>query len=58
MADVQQLDYVDYLMLRRDAFIHKLSKTEEGSKYLDDAWRLEQTSPDRDSLRKKFRKEG
>lgn len=28
-----------------------------GREYLDNAWRLEQTKPDRDALRKKLRKE-
>ena len=54
MLQVAELDYYDYLVLRRDAFIHRMNQTEEGQKYLDDAWRLEQTEPDRDSLRKKF----
>lgn len=52
---VEELDYIDYLILRRDAFIDKLNQSEEGRKYLDKAWRLEQTEPDRDSLRAKFR---
>ena len=54
MLQVAELDYYDYLVLRRDAFIHRFNQTEEGQKYLDDAWRLEQTEPDFDSLRKKF----
>lgn len=58
MMQIQELDYIDYLTLRRDAFIYKLSQTEEGRDYLDKAWRLEQTAPDRDSLRSKFKKEG
>ena len=58
MLEVQDLDYIDYLVLRRDAFIWMLSRTEEGEKYLDKAWRLEQTAPDRSKLRDKFGKEG
>jgi hypothetical protein len=46
-----------YLTWRRDAFIHKMSQTEEGQKYLDNAWRMEQTQPDRAALRKQFGKE-
>ena len=34
-----------------------LSRTEEGQKYLDNAWRMEQTKPDRKGLRKKLGKE-
>ena len=58
ILQVQELDYLDYLIYRRDAFIHRMSQTEEGEKYLNNAWRLEQTKPDRDSLRNKFGKEG
>ena len=56
--EVGELDYLQYLIWRRDAFIFWLSKTEKGTKYLDNAWRLEQTEPDRAALRKKLRKEG
>ena len=55
---VEKLNYLDYLRYRRDAFINKLSKTEKGQEYLDKAYRLEQTKPDRKSLRDKFGKEG
>ena len=58
ILQVQELDYLDYLQFRRDAFIHRLSQTEDGVKYLDNAWRLEQTKPDREALRSKFGKEG
>ena len=58
MLDVEELDYIDYLMYRRDAFIHRMSQTEKGQEYLNNAWRLEQTTPDRESLRQKFGKGG
>lgn len=58
IIQVEELDYIDYLIYRRDAFIRRMSQTEEGEQYLNNAWRLEQTKPDRDSLRKKFGKEG
>ena len=29
--EVSQLDYVQYLVWRRDAYIHKLNQTEEGT---------------------------
>ena len=57
MLQVEELEYIDYLIYRRDAFIHRMSQTEDGEKYLNNAWRLEQTTPDRDGLRKKFGKE-
>jgi hypothetical protein len=55
---IAELDYHQYLVWLRDAYIYKLSRTEEGQEYLDNAWRMEQTKPDRDALRKKLRKEG
>lgn len=54
LLDVENLNYIQYLIWRRDAFIHRLSQTAEGQEYLDNAWRLEQTKPDRAKLRKKF----
>lgn len=57
LLQVRELNYIQYLVWRRDAFIYRLSRTEEGSEYLDNAWRMEQTKPDRERLRKKLRKE-
>lgn len=54
---VGRLNYLQYLEYRRDAFIYKLNQTEAGQEYLDNAWRMEQTEPDRPALRKKLRKE-
>lgn len=53
---VRELDYLQYLIWRRDAYIHMLSRTEAGQEYLDNAWRMEQTQPDRAGLRKKLGK--
>lgn len=58
MLEVEKLDIVRYLSYRRDAFIYKLSQTEKGREYLDNAYRLEQTTPDRKSLRDQFGEEG
>ena len=52
--EVWAMNYVLYLTLRRDAFISWLSSTEAGNEYLDNAWRMEQTEPDRKALRAKF----
>lgn len=52
--EIQQLDILDYLILRRDSHINALSQTESGRKYLKRAYELEQTKPDREKLRKKF----
>ena len=58
MLEVEELNYLDYLRYRRDAFIYRMSQTEKGQEYLDKAYRLEQTKPDREALRNKFGKEG
>ncbi len=55
--EVGKLNYLQYLIWRRDAFIQWLSRSEAGQEYLDNAWRMEQTEPDRPSLRKKLGKE-
>lgn len=56
IPQVQQLDYIQYLTWRRDAFIYMLSRTDAGQEYLDNAWRMEQTRPDRAKLRRKIGK--
>lgn len=58
IIEVEGLDYIDYLRYRRDAFISRLSQSEKGLEYLDNAYRIEQTEPDRKSLRDQFGKEG
>lgn len=56
MNEIENLNYVDYLVYRRDAFIWKMNKTESGRDYLDKAYRLTQTEPERDKLRNQFGK--
>ena len=58
MLQVEELDWLDWLQLRRDAFIYRMNQTEKGTEYLDNAWRLEQANPDRDKLRAKFGEKG
>lgn len=48
----------EYWLMLRDAVIHNYRQTEEGCKYLEKCWRMEQVRPDREGLRKKIRKEG
>lgn len=52
LFDVQNIDAILYLELRRDAWIHSLNQTESGREYLYKAWCLEQTKPDRKKLKK------
>ena len=56
--EVGRLDYLQYLIWRRDAFIYNVDRTEEGQKYLSNACRMEQTAHDRAALREKLGKEG
>lgn len=54
LPDVCDLLLDDYLLLLRDAFIARKLQSADGRKYLDNAWRLEQTEPDVDGLRRTF----
>ena len=53
---VGALNYIQYLTWLRDAYIHGLEQTEAGQEYLRNAWRMEQTEPDRAALRRKLGK--
>lgn len=33
--EIEELEYIDYLQYRRDAFVHEMNKTEEGREYLE-----------------------
>ena len=52
--EIQALNYVEFLQYRRDAFLQHMESFEEGREYLANAWRMEQTEPDRGALRRKF----
>lgn len=52
VPETLELNIIDYMTLRRDAYIHALSKTQKGQEYLENAWLREQTEPDRAGLRK------
>ena len=56
--EIEELEYIDYLQYRRDAFIHAINQTEEGREYLENAHTLTQTEPDRQRLRELFGKKG
>lgn len=56
MNEIEELEYIDYLQYKRDAFIHSCNHSEEGRKYLENARTLMQTEPDRKRLRELFRK--
>lgn len=54
VPEVDELDFIYYLRIRRDAFIDALNGTEAGREYLDEAWRLTRTEPDRKASRELF----
>ena len=56
--EVQEMEIDVYLFFMREAMIFENSKTEEGREYLKNCWRMEQTKPDREGLRKNFKKKG
>lgn len=52
--ELKELNYIEYLILLRDSVIYKLNTTENGREYLENAWRLTRTEPERNKLRDKF----
>lgn len=54
ITDVLNLKYIDYLILRKDAYVYKLSQTEKGKDYLEQCYCFASEEPDRESLRKQF----
>ena len=55
-SDCLKLSCYDFRILFRDAYIFKLKQTEEGKEYLENCYLLEQEQPDRNSLRRLFKK--
>ena len=53
---MRELEYIQYLTWRRDAYIYWLNSFEQGREYLDNAYRMEQTKPDRVKLREKLKR--
>jgi hypothetical protein len=54
-GEIENLDVIEYWLYLRDAVIYNCMKSEKGQEYLENCWRMEQTKPDRKSLRKKMR---
>lgn len=53
--ELMEIDCITFKMLLRDAFIHKMSQTEEGREYLENCWLITQTEPDRKKLKQEFK---
>jgi hypothetical protein len=57
--EIYEMDLLEYYSFLHDAVIFRYNQTEEGQKYLEKCWILQQTAPDRKKLRQKFgRREG
>lgn len=56
--EVVELDCYTFKVLVKDSFIDRMSQTKEGREYLEDAYYLTLSSPDKKSLRKHFGKGG
>ena len=54
--EIQEMDYELYLFFLRDAFIYRMSQSEQGIEYLKKCWILQQTKPDRETLRDRYGK--
>ena len=54
---IEELDIIQYWCFLRDSIIYGYSQTEKGQEYLEKCWIMEQTKPDRESLRNKFKKD-
>lgn len=52
-TEIEELDLVEFYCYFRDARIYNLMQTEDGQEYLENAWRIQQTAPDRQRLREK-----
>lgn len=57
LNEIQLMELDEYLFYMREAYIYSLNQTDKGREYLDNCWRIKQTRPDRQALRKKFGKE-
>ena len=56
--EVVELDCYTFKVLVKDSFIERMSSNEKGREYLQDAYYLTVTTPDKKSLRKHFGKGG
>lgn len=52
---IDNLEVFEFWLYLRDAVVYKYMQTEEGRKYLENCWRIEQTKPDRKSIRNKMK---
>ena len=51
ILQVYELDFLTFLIYAHDAYIFKMMQTEEGRENLEEAWYMQQTEIDIESLR-------
>ena len=51
-SELNEVDILTFKILVRDGFISKMRESEAGREYLEQAWLLRQTKPDRQALRR------
>lgn len=56
IPEVYEMNIFMFWFFLREAMIYQYQQTEDGRKYLEDAWRITQTEPDRKALRESFGK--
>ena len=54
--EIDELNVFEFWALVHDGYIYNLMQTQEGQKYLEDCWRLNQKNPERSKLKRKFGK--
>lgn len=57
IKEIDEIELFEFWLYLRDAVIFKYMKTEEGRKYLENCWRVEQTKPDRQAIRRRIEKD-
>jgi len=57
-SDLDDMCVFEYWLLLHDAVIYGHMQTKEGKEYLNNCWRITQTSPDRSAIRKKMGRKG
>lgn len=55
LLEVEELDLVEFLFYYREAVIYNCMQTDDGIEYLKNAYRLQQTDPEREKLREKYK---
>ncbi|MDF2675585.1 MAG: hypothetical protein K0R09_3857 [Clostridiales bacterium] len=51
---LEELNVFEFWLLLRDAIIYNNKQTKAGREHLENCWRIDQTEPDRKSIRRKL----